>query len=423
MAADATIEALDTNAKRRYSPDGFIDLVPSGNYLLKNIKFKSAETGLGQEFDQPFIASDEQGFTYADADAGLFDLNEGVAMKMVPARLKGQQLAARCKISAKEAAIAIRGGDLAFENGIGIRLNSLNAQGGRRLEIAMLYGRSATGLGRSVTGTTGGTATQYQFTISDATWAPRIWAVSLNANLECFNDSGTQVGTESVQILRYNLDSKVVVVTGSTTQITAIGSAVSAGICLFYDSACGVEMHGLDSILTNTGTLFNIDAATVPLWKANVFSAGSAKLTMDKILRSLTNPLANGLEGDIKVLLSGKTFSSLNSDEAALRVYDSSYRAELAKRGNNRIEFYYQEGSLEIISHSMVKEGEAMIVPVDQCRRVGATDLTMYIPGQDMRMFQNLENQMGYQAKVYADQALFLRRPSWSVKITDIVNP
>jgi hypothetical protein len=158
------------------------------------------------------------------------------------------------------------------------------------------------------------------------------------------------------------------------------------------------------------------------LWKGNTYSAGSAALTMDKLLSSLVVPMGKGLREDAVVLVSHATFVNLNSDEAALRMFDSSYKPEKAERGNKKISYFYQGGKLDIVSHSMIKEGESFVLPLNQIKRVGASDLTFSIPGRGGEMFDLLEDKTGYQFRIYADQAIFLKRPGICQKITLITN-
>jgi hypothetical protein len=419
MATDNTADAINSIAKVVFAQD-IINLVPDDRYLVKNVKFKDSER-LGRNFEQPVILSDEQGFTYADEDDGLYDLDDSVAMTVKTARISGQQITGRAFISLKEAAVALKKGEKAFANSMQLRIKNMTDSASKRLEVAMLYGRAATGLARCVTGTTL-SATQYRFTVPAAQWASGIWSGAINAKLECFNDTGTQVGTGAVQLVNMDFANRYLTVEGVAGVITSIDGAIGTGIVLHYKTAKGKEMHGLDSIILNTGTLFEINAATYPLWKGNEYSAGSGDLTMEKLLKALYQPIGKGLQEDVVVLLSPATFANLNSDEAALRMFDSSYDPAKSERGNKKICYFYQHGKLEIVAHNMVKEGEAFCLPLALVKRVGATDLTFNYPGQGDKMFSPLESKNGVQFRIYADQAIFLDRPGVAVKIKDIVN-
>ncbi len=72
--------------------------------------------------------------------------------------------------------------------------------------------------------------------------------------------------------------------TGTTTvTMLAAGTAMASGDYLVRDDSRAKEMTGLRDIVTNTGTLYNIDPAVTPIWKAIVDDPGS------------TRPLSEGL--------------------------------------------------------------------------------------------------------------------------------
>lgn len=419
MGQDNTVDVINSIAKPRFA-GSVINLVPNQLYLIKQVKFDT-QNKLGRYFEQPVVLADEQGFTYADEDDGLYTLNDSISMVVKSAEVVSQQLTGRSAISYKEAAVAQSAGEQAFVNSTMFRYKNLADSAAKRLEIAMIYGRSATGLARCVTGTTA-SSTQFRFDVPASQWASGIWSCSMNAQLDSFNDTGTAVSTAAISVYNVDFDNKYVYVTGASADITAINAAIGTGIVLRFHSANNKEMYGLDRIILNTGTLFEIDAASYQLWKGNTYSAGTAALTINKLLKALNQPLGKGLESDVTVLVAFETFASLNADEAALRIYDSSYKVSLAERGNEKICYHYQHGKIEIVSHPMVKAGEAFVLPLETIKRVGSTDLSFTLPGQEDKMFSPLENKNGFQFRIYSDQAIFLERPGVAVKITDIVN-
>ena len=64
---------------------------------------------------------------------------------------------------------------------------------------------------------------------------------------------------------------------GTTTTVTftpAAGLATASGDYATRDNSGGKEMNGFDSVIQNTGTLYNINSSTVPVWKSVVNSNG-----------------------------------------------------------------------------------------------------------------------------------------------------
>jgi len=64
---------------------------------------------------------------------------------------------------------------------------------------------------------------------------------------------------------------------GTNTTVTfspAAGAATASGDYMTRDNSGGKEMNGFDSIVQNSGTLYNIDPTTVPVWKSTVDANG-----------------------------------------------------------------------------------------------------------------------------------------------------
>jgi hypothetical protein len=69
----------------------------------------------------------------------------------------------------------------------------------------------------------------------------------------------------------------------TTVTMTSAGTAMASGDYLVRDDSRAKEMIGFREIISNTGTVYNVNPATVPVWKAEVDDPGS------------TRPLSEGL--------------------------------------------------------------------------------------------------------------------------------
>src|SRR5690606_32899317 len=141
------------------------------------------------------------------------------------------------------------------------------------------------------------------------------------------------------------------------------------------------EMNGIDKIVTNSGDLYNISAATYALWAGNSHSAGSAELTFAKIQRAASLAVGKGLDEKIALYCSPATYADLNTDLSAFRSADQSYNAKKGDNGYESIKFHSLCGEIEIVPSIYVKEGEAFMVPLKRMKRIGSTDVTMRMPG------------------------------------------
>jgi len=75
------------------------------------------------------------------------------------------------------------------------------------------------------------------------------------------------------------------------------------------------------------------------------------------------------------------------------------------------------------VSHSIIKEGEAMAIPMARVRRLGAVDITFKTPGMgDDEFFLHLADAAGFELRCYTDQHIFLETPAKAVRYYGIVN-
>jgi hypothetical protein len=86
----------------------------------------------------------------------------------------------------------------------------------------------------------------------------------------------------------------------------------------------------------------------------------------------------------------------------------------------------FGNGKIDIIPSGYVKEGEAFLMPDTGVLRIGATDLTFNIPGQngkdDERFFFPMANYAGFELRAFSHQAFAIKHPAKCVKLTNIVN-
>ena len=248
------------------------------------------------------------------------------------------------------------------------------------LEIEMLYGQK--GLGE-VSGVSGNIAT-----VAAAEWAPGIWAGGKNMPIEFRAANGTLRGNAS--ITGVNLTTREITVDAMPVGVVATDVIRRRG-------SYNVEFPGLQAIIENTGTLFEINAADYELWQGNTYNAAGA-LSFNKIQLALTKAVEKGLESDVLVLVNPTTWATLLNDQAALRSFDSSYKSEVSENGSRSIKFHGQNGMIEIEPSIYVKQGYAFLIALDELMRVGSTDVTFNLPDSNDRFFRQLNDSAGVAA-------------------------
>lgn len=381
------------------------NLIPDGVKLLNEIPFAARDKQNGNFYHQPVTLGLEHGVTFAGTDAGAFALNGAIAGSTQDAQVKGYQLVLRSALSYDAASRSVGGGQKAFEDATKYLVKNMMTSVSKKLEIELLYGQMGYGTVASVLGNT--------ITVTTAEWAPGIWAGGKNMPIEIRSSAGALRG-EAV-LTSVSLSARSIT-------LNAMPAGVVATDIIWHKSAFGNEFPGIHKILTNTGTLFNIDASTEDLWTGNLYSAASGPLSFAKVQDAVAKAVEKGLESDVKVFVNVNAWSDLLTEQAALRMYDSSYSSSMAENGAKTIKFHGQNGMIEIVPSIYVKEGYAYVLEMENWMRIGSTDITFKRPGKGDEFFRDLENNAGYELRLYTDQSAFCMYPGHNTLINTIVN-
>jgi hypothetical protein len=422
IMAGTTVSDLNGLFKQAYA-DEIVNLIPEASLVTRSVAFQGRDKMMGDQYNQPVILRAEQGFTYAAPGSGAFTINPPVTMVTKNAVVTGFQMLERAGLDYESVFKAANVN--AFKDAVDLSMENAMESFGKRLELALLYGQSATGLGTVDSSVnTNTTTTVIAFTTGQ--WASGIWAGSEGALLDVYQNNGsTKINANAaVVVSAVDVINKKLTVTGNATDVAAVDTYLAGanGGVLRYYGATSNEMAGLDKILTNTGSLFGIDASAYALWGANTYAVGGA-LTLAKLQSAVALAVARGLTEDVDVLVNPSTWSNLLTEQAALRMYDSSFSSAKTTSGSKAIEFFSQNGKMTIHPHIYVKEGEAFALPFDRAVRVGSSDITFNIPGtDDGKVFQQRADNAGFEYRIYTQQSLLVETPAKCIKLTGIVN-
>jgi hypothetical protein len=278
----------------------------------------------------------------------------------------------------------------------------------RKLEIEMLYGQIGYGIVASVATTVA--------TMTAGEWAPGIWAGAEGMVVEIRDTTGA-TSRGNFTISGVSMANKTLTFGSSLANAGVVGTDI-----IWHLGAYGNEFAGLHKILTvSSGTLFNINVAAYNLFQGNSYDCQSSALSFTKLNQAAARAVEKGQDGKLLALVNPRTWANLNSDQAALRKYDSTYKSSLAQNGSEAIKFFSQNGEIEIEPSIFIKEGYSYLVGIDDFMRVGSTEMTFKRPGHDGDFFRDLENNAGYELRLYTDQALFCSAPGRSVVLINIV--
>lgn len=421
-----TFTVLAANFKEVYGD--LHNLIPDTAKLMKIFPFK-AKAKIGNEFVEAVKLTHEHGITYSASDnnsGALVTLSTPIPLTLLNAKVTSSAMLLRAQIGYDAFARAEGGDKVAFKDASELVVEDLLESITKRLEVSLLYGSSATGIGGiPQAGTTAPGNGALTVVLDASQWATGIWVGSENALVDFYHGSTKLNSTAAMRVVTVNPDTYTITFleTDATTNTSAaaINTYVTsnADAYMVFTGSYGNEMVGLDAAVLSNTTLWNIDSSTYTLWKGNSYSAGSANLTMGKLQSAIQKAVQKGLDGDVTVILNPATWATLNTDLAALRRFvEDSTEGEL---GVESIKYMYAGGKMDVVAYNLCKEGECFIVPKKGVNRIGAADIGFKLPGGD-NGFLHVPDRMGYEFRLFTSQAFFTPFVAKLVKITGIVN-
>jgi len=426
MAGENTLTSLNTQFK--YIQDKAQTLLPQNSVLMTLIPEITEATKEGRKYLVPVQLSHENGITYGDGS--VFALNSASAAAYDEVEVDAQPVILLTQIS-ESVANRMANSKQSFITESTLRARVMYESLARYLEISMLYGKSTTGWGTALSTAQTGSTVVNTIVIDVAQWSGGIWGGAVGSVLEAYqNASGTI--TKIADTVNTTCTVTKVVASTRTITLSCASAALSAAIdtakasyTVFFvpKGAYENDMVGLDYQITGGAAYFGIDPTVYPLWQGQTYACGSASLTMAKVLSGAALAVSvGGLNDDAVVMVSAKTYQNLNSDQAALRMYDSSYSSKEADNGAEGIVYAGPNGKLTVMVNNVVKEGEAFLIPPKYLSRVGAKELSFQRPGKTDEFFQEIPGYAGYSLRAGAEFAVLLSRPAMAVKFTGIVN-
>jgi len=415
------------------------NLVPEGYLVQETLKY-SPKQKIGESYNEAVVLTNENGWTLGGSAGDVFDINPAIAGTVQQATVPSYVSVLSSVVPWSVLSRSAGGGEVAFIDGTKhIVKNNLNSHMAL-VEAMALYGQASYGLGtvsyatatyRGVSLTTGtGTVGGVAFTngINAASKAIMFQPGQFAA--------GLWVGKEGAAIKQVLISSGAVVGEGKLVSVdsengiiyvdfTPTAASAEYDHKLVYDGMdAAKEMVGMNKIMSNTGSLFGISAATsggYSLWKASTTALSQVLLTFARIQSAAANASnRGGLDQDVLVLVNPRSFANFVNQEAARRQYDSSYSKSEFDNGAEAIKFYYSGGSLTVKGHRYVKEGEAYGMAVDSWVRSGSSQISLKVPGLDKEIIFPLENSSAHAFRSFSDQYVFCRAPARNFFISGI---
>lgn len=430
-----------------------VNVVPESLVVTNMIKFDKRKR-VGESFVEAVILNNETGLTLGGSSAEVVDIRPASAGSVRQAELKDFQTVLASVIPFQVLSRGNEGEGAVFVSATKhVTKNNLKSHAGMK-DSLYKYGQSARGLGAASYETTtfrGVTVTAGAGTFTPDASSPGDTIVTATGGIST-GASNTGVyankkyiflgrsmashiwaGMEGCPIEEYTPANATVVVAGRIVSVISelallevdftpvAATAQNTHVIGFPGMASSLDLKGIDSILTTNGVLFGIDNTKFSLWKATSYNANGL-LTFAKI-QTVVGQMVNraGLETDLVLLVNPRSWTSLLNEQAALRMYDSSYSKSEIDQGSGKITFHSQNGKIEIVADGRTKENEAFLLSKDTWSRFGSAELSFKVPGSgDGELIKQLENQTAYAFRSFSSDCMFCSMPALNAKISGI---
>jgi hypothetical protein len=437
MVADANLIAMFT---QRYG--AFIDPLPEEDSIASFATWVPPQSRLGNQYNFPLQGSLEHGQT-ADISGNAYTLNASVPMTLVNAIIDGFDFAMTADIPYSDMlrarnGVSQGGGGAAasYFKPLDLKVKGLMRSSTLYRELFLLYGPGTAATITSDIGqlrassflVSGGP--NYNNTpllaFTGASWIPGMWTLMKNAKLEVLNSAGTAlIGSPNYVVVDSVPDPSVgqVLLSSSSTNSAAVAASHRFLPFGWYQKCC----VGLQGILNNTGSLFNISAASYSFWKAVPFAVGGA-LSRAKIFNVCSRLFPNGLDQGATMFVSSAAFADLAEEtvsigtgatQSAVQMYTGNGEQATKRVGTNKLIYISPVGDIEVRLHKFMKQGIAMLFGNGLVKRGGAADVTFRGDGNQY-FLQELNQQAGYQIRCVSNQAVFIETPMQCAIFTGI---
>lgn len=372
----------------------------------ERVKFDS-KNKLGEKFSMPIFTSGEGGFS---AD-GATTLQEADAAEAQEATITGVELTLKTIVSFKMLS-SCAGSKESFGNYWARQALNMREATFKRRETALLYGGSPIGTLSAISGT----GTSRVLTISEASWAPHIFLKTKNHRLDAYKSTTQQNDEAAIVITKVDIKNRQLTVSGDSDDLTSLDTDTTT-VNLYWRTFYGADGTGLYTIgNATTGSYLGLDRATYPdVWQGTQVTVPGVPLDWTQIANGLEEAAGRGSVKDRTLLVNFASWHGLNTDLAALRALDSSYRVNRGDVGVKSIEFHSFGSTIEVVPSGFVKGEHAMAFPSMEDSDIslkGSTDVTFMGPGGRGEMFVMVPGTNYYEARCYSDVALWISTPT-----------
>jgi hypothetical protein len=413
------------NFKQRYGR--FQNPLAEENTFAEYLEFIQQDYRPGLGYNFPIVVGNEHGQT-ADVSNTAFAFNPAIDSQILNAQLDGATIGVVGNVpydvsfkGNNGAGNGSRGG--AFWKPYDLKVKMLLQSANLYRELLLMYGCGGTTFSTPaanigiIGGTPSGTLnTPNVSQLTLASNAPGMWGMMApGALVDIYQGASGTIRAAGVTVQGYNKANGALTLFLSGSGVTpAVGDTITP---YGWKQKSAV---GLEAILLNQGTLFGINAALVPPWKAVQIAVGGV-LSRTHILNLAAQLAAGAFSGGGRLFVSPASFSDLVIETFALQQFPEN-TASVKQQGAEKLLYKTSVGVIEVVIHRYMKQGEAWFLAPGKCKRVGSTDVTTKGDGPNDMFFLELQGNAGYQMRAMQNQAPVLEIPGFCGILTGIVN-
>ncbi len=407
--ADATTAAKLASFLKVVYPKKISNNVVAPAIIFNNTDF-GEDIAPGQKVVVPTLLAPEQGVTYGTAAAaGTATTNGAISLVIKDAEINPANISVK-SVLPLDVVERAKTGQAAFEQATLLRFREQRKTILLRTEWTWLYG------GEAMATINGAPSVSTNATCVLTNHSPALCSTLLNAQLDCYTAGGVKQNANAalnvVSVVMGAAGAVSLVLSGNATDLAALATTNQ----FFFLGAYGVEATGLMQQVSNTGTLFGIDAGVYPGFKGNTITSTGA-LTMPKISDGVALCKQFLPEDDLTVFVSSRNFARLVQEQ-------QGYQRWLEGGKNAKVGFtglalsVGNEGAM-LVEHPFVKDADVLIVPLPQVIKVGtseepldassAGDLIVYDP-----------TTISYIYTMYLAAVPFLRKPNNACRMSGV---
>lgn len=407
MTNETTSDSLNGLFKTVYGE--ISDLIPDNVKLSKAVKFVPKNKQNGGPYNQAVVLKSVHGVTYAGTSGDAVDYNPAVPQATKQASISPAAMFLVDRVPYQALLRTQNLSEGAFEDATKHIVGNMLQSAFNKYEQQCFYG----GVGLATVGSVN-TSTKV-ITISTSEWAPGIWVGAEGMKLEGYDATSTTLRSGTMQVTAVDIVNR-------TITVDALATGLVATDLLYEFEAKGNEFIGVHKMISTTsGNIFGLPTQTYSLWRGNQFAVGGAALTFKKISQAIALATAKGVVGSLTLYVNPKTWSDLLTEQTAQRTFHEGGMIEYSNGAKN-IKFYSQNGDIEIVASSFVKEGNAYALDLATFLKVGSQDLTFEHPLKKGKFIEPLEGSTAAQIIAYCDSALFCSKLGHNIVFSGIVN-